>query len=63
MQDELNNFKRNDIWALVEIPNDHHVTGTKWVFKNKQDQDGIMVSYGEKQSKISSTRLYSNRGS
>jgi hypothetical protein len=28
---------------LVERPNDYNVIGTKWVFKNKQDQDGIVV--------------------
>jgi hypothetical protein len=37
-----NNFTRNDVWELVERPNDYNVIGTKWVFKNKQDQDGIV---------------------
>lgn len=38
MQEELNNFKRNDVWTLMKRP-DHcrNVIGTKWVFKNKQD--------------------------
>jgi hypothetical protein len=36
MQDELNNFKRNKVWSLVERPN-QNVVGTKWVFRNKQD--------------------------
>jgi hypothetical protein len=43
MQEELNNFTRNDVWELVERPNEYNVIGTKWVFKNKQDQDGIVV--------------------
>jgi hypothetical protein len=43
MHDELNNFKRNQVWELVERPKGHNVIGTKWVFKNKQDQDGIVV--------------------
>ena len=43
MQDELNNFKRNEVWELFERPKDHNVIGTKWVFKNKQDQDGLVV--------------------
>ncbi|KAK1627194.1 hypothetical protein QYE76_001509 [Lolium multiflorum] len=44
MHEELNNFKRNDVWTLVERP-DHcrNVIGTKWVFKNKQDEHGIVV--------------------
>jgi hypothetical protein len=43
MHEELNNFKRNEVWELVERPSDHNVIGTKWVFHNKQDQDGIVV--------------------
>jgi hypothetical protein len=41
--EEQNNFTRNDVWELVKRPNDYNVIGTKWVFKNKQDQDGIVV--------------------
>ena len=29
--------------GLVERPKDHNVIGTKWVFRNKQDQDGIVI--------------------
>ena len=43
MHEELNNFTRNQVWELVERPMDHNVIGTKWVFRNKQDQDGIVV--------------------
>ena len=43
MHEELNNFTRNQIWELVERPKDHNVIETKWVFRNKQDQDGIVV--------------------
>jgi hypothetical protein len=43
MHEELNNFKRNKVWELVERPSDHNIIGTKWVFHNKQDQDGIIV--------------------
>ena len=28
---------------LVERPKNHNVIGTKWVFRNKQDQDGIVI--------------------
>ena len=38
MHEELNNFKRNKVWTLVERPKDClNVIGTKWIFKNKQD--------------------------
>ena len=43
MYEELNNFTRNQVWELVERPNDHNMIRTKWVFQNKQDQDGIVV--------------------
>jgi hypothetical protein len=43
MHEELNNFKRNQVWELVEKPKGHNVIETKWVFHNKQDQDGIVV--------------------
>ena len=43
MHEELNNFIRNQVWDLVERPKNHNVIGTKWVFQNKQDQDGIVI--------------------
>jgi hypothetical protein len=33
MQKELNNFKRNEVWSLVERSK-LNVVGTKWVFRN-----------------------------
>jgi hypothetical protein len=36
MHEELENFERTQVWTLVELPRDVNVTGTKWVFKNKQ---------------------------
>ena len=44
MHEELNNFKHNKVWRLVEKPKDcRNVIGTKWIFKNKQDENGIVV--------------------
>jgi hypothetical protein len=42
MQEELNNFTRNEVWHLVPRPN-QNVVGTKWVFRNKQDEHGVMT--------------------
>jgi hypothetical protein len=42
MQEELNNFKRNEVWSLVERPK-QNVVGTKWVFRNKQDEHGVVT--------------------
>jgi hypothetical protein len=43
MHEELNNFIRNQVWELVERPKGHNVIRIKWVFRNKQDQDEIVV--------------------
>jgi hypothetical protein len=43
MHEELENFERNQVWTLVEPPRDVNVIGTKWVFKNKQGEDGEVV--------------------
>jgi hypothetical protein len=44
MHEELNNFERNKVWRLVEKPKEcRNVIGTKWIFKNKQDENGIVV--------------------
>jgi hypothetical protein len=42
MQEELNNFKRNEVWSLVERPK-QNVVGTKWMFRNKQDEHGVVT--------------------
>jgi hypothetical protein len=43
MHEELENFERNHVWTLIEPPRDVNVIGTKWVFKNKQGEDGEIV--------------------
>nr|CAD40731.2 OSJNBa0072D21.17 [Oryza sativa Japonica Group]CAE05285.2 OSJNBa0084N21.3 [Oryza sativa Japonica Group] len=43
MHEELENFDRNKVWTLVEPPSGHNIIGTKWVFKNKQNEDGLIV--------------------
>jgi hypothetical protein len=42
MQEELNNFTRNEVWHLVPCPN-QNVVGTKWVFRNKKDEHGVVT--------------------
>jgi hypothetical protein len=41
--EELNNFTRNQVWTLEKHPKGARVIGTKWVFRNKQDDQGIFV--------------------
>jgi hypothetical protein len=43
MHEELENFERNQVWTLVDPLRDMNVTGTKWVFKNKQGEYGEIV--------------------
>ena len=43
MQEELNQFERNQVWELVPRPSNKHIIGTRWVFKNKLDKNGIIV--------------------
>jgi hypothetical protein len=42
MQEELSNFTWNEVWSLVERPK-QNVIGTKWVFRNKQDEHGMVT--------------------
>jgi hypothetical protein len=42
MQEELNNFKRNEVWSLVPRPK-QNVVGTKWVFRIKQDEHEVVT--------------------
>jgi hypothetical protein len=37
MHEELNNFTQNQVWTLEKPPQDARIIGTKWVFRNKQD--------------------------
>ena len=43
MQEELNQFERNKVWKLVPKPKNRSVIGTKWVFRNKMDETGIVT--------------------
>jgi hypothetical protein len=43
MQEELNQFERNSVWELVPKPKDNLVIGTKWVFRNKLDENGVII--------------------
>ena len=43
MHEELNNFTHNEVWTLEERPQGARVIGTKWMFHNKQDDQGVVV--------------------
>ena len=43
MQEELNQFKRSEVWDLVPRPDGINVIGTKWIYKNKSDENGTVT--------------------
>jgi hypothetical protein len=40
MDEELDQIEKNDTWELVPRTNNKNVIGTKWVFRNKLNEDG-----------------------
>ncbi|GKD62706.1 putative ribonuclease H-like domain-containing protein [Tanacetum coccineum] len=43
MQEELLQFRLQKVWRLVDLPKGKHAIGTKWVYRNKKDERGIVV--------------------
>ncbi|GKF23140.1 hypothetical protein Tco_0075462, partial [Tanacetum coccineum] len=43
MQEELLQFKLQQVWILVDLPNGNKVIGTKWIFRNKKDEKGTIT--------------------
>jgi vacuolar-type H+-ATPase catalytic subunit A/Vma1 len=43
MQEEVNQFQRNDVWDLVPKHKHTNIIGTKWVFRNKLNEQGELV--------------------
>ena len=43
MQEDLNQFGRNQVWHLAPKPQDRPTIGTKWIFRNKLDESENVV--------------------
>ncbi|GKC89159.1 putative ribonuclease H-like domain-containing protein, partial [Tanacetum coccineum] len=43
MQEELLQFKLQQVWIFMDLPIGKRVIGTKWVFRNKKDKRGIVI--------------------
>ncbi|KAJ9568359.1 hypothetical protein OSB04_004325 [Centaurea solstitialis] len=43
MQEELLQFVLQHVWDLVDLPSGHRAIGTKWIFRNKKDERGIVI--------------------
>ncbi|GJX57227.1 hypothetical protein Tco_0287124 [Tanacetum coccineum] len=52
--EELLEFKLQQVWVLVDLPNGAKVIGTKWVYRNKKDERGVL---SVKQSRGCSSRF------
>ena len=39
MEEEMKQIEKNKAWTLVPRPEDKNVIGTKWVFRNKLDEN------------------------
>ena len=43
MNEELDQIEKNHTWELVTRPRDKNVIGTKWIFKNKLNENGDVI--------------------
>ncbi|GJS58996.1 retrovirus-related pol polyprotein from transposon TNT 1-94 [Tanacetum coccineum] len=43
MQEELLQFNLQQVWTLVDLPHSKRAIGTKWVYRNKKDERGIVI--------------------
>ncbi|GJY84402.1 putative ribonuclease H-like domain-containing protein [Tanacetum coccineum] len=43
MQEELLQFKLQEFWTLMDLPHGKRAIGSKWVFRNKKDEMGIVI--------------------
>ncbi|GJU64254.1 putative ribonuclease H-like domain-containing protein [Tanacetum coccineum] len=55
MQEELLQFKLQQVWKLVDLPNGKRAIRTKWVFRNKKDKRGIVI---RNKARIKAIRLF-----
>ncbi|GJR96518.1 retrovirus-related pol polyprotein from transposon TNT 1-94 [Tanacetum coccineum] len=43
LAEELLQFRLQQVWILVDLPHGAKVIGTKWVYRNKRDERGVVV--------------------
>ncbi|GJV10249.1 putative ribonuclease H-like domain-containing protein [Tanacetum coccineum] len=43
MQEELLQFKLQQVWTLMDLPHGKRAISTKWVYMNKKDERGIVI--------------------
>ncbi|GJS31952.1 putative ribonuclease H-like domain-containing protein [Tanacetum coccineum] len=55
MQEDLLQFKLQQVWTLVDLPYGKRAIGTKWVYMNKKDKRGIVI---RNKARIEAIRLF-----
>ncbi|GKB27672.1 putative ribonuclease H-like domain-containing protein [Tanacetum coccineum] len=55
MKEELLQFKLQQVWTLVDLPNGKRAIGTKWVYMNKKDERGIVI---RNKARIEAIRIF-----
>ncbi|GKC93034.1 hypothetical protein Tco_1158476, partial [Tanacetum coccineum] len=55
MQEELLQFKLQHVWTLIGLPHGKRDIGTKWVYRNKKDERGIVI---RNKARIEAIRLF-----
>ncbi|GJY25536.1 putative ribonuclease H-like domain-containing protein [Tanacetum coccineum] len=43
IQEELLQFKLQEVWTLVDLPNKKRAIGSKWIFRNKKDERETVI--------------------
>jgi len=43
MNEEIEKIEKNNSWELVPRPHDKNIIGTKWIFKNKLNENGEVI--------------------
>ncbi|GJT82910.1 copia protein [Tanacetum coccineum] len=60
IKEEFNQFIANDVWELVPQPRNMTIIGTKWVFRNKLDENEMLKKFGLEESKPMKTPMSSD---
>ena len=59
MDEELDQIEKNNTWELVPRPKNKNVIDTKWVFRNKLNEDGQVT---RNKSRLVCKRYAKNEG-
>jgi len=43
MNEELDQIEKNNTWEMVQRPEGKNVIGSKWIFKNKLNEQGQVI--------------------